>query len=623
MTPRSRRDAISVRPFRPFFARPLAGVLAVASIAAGCGSGGTLGGRSPLWDPQDRDLRRSIRESAERELVEARTRPEARLTARSSVLEELNLKPEVLEELSRMAGPASYLNQKLTLEQSLLGGEQPTAMITLEHVVKTTLNNNLNVAFARLAPAIGQNQLAAAEAAFDWVLFNNTTWGNTDQPRTNSSINGATVGVSTNQANSFDTAIGVRKPLISGGQLTVQHQFIYSDNTTPNLFLSPDPARETNIVLQFDQPLLRNFGSDFTLAQVRLARNAERDAIQQLKETLIQTVTDAETAYWNLVRARDDVLVLQRLLERGEDVVKIVRNRPDARPGNISNSAAAVQSRRADVIRARRVLRSASDQIKLLMNDPQYPIGGENMLLPVDSAIDAPVQFSLVDSLNTALANRPEVQRAILSIDNTAIRERAADNQRLPLLNLRALTRFSGLAGSTDDSYDVLTSGRFIDYQLAVQFEMPIGNRAAEAAYRGRRLERTQATLAYQDTLRRVFAEVKTTLDDIVANYQLIEQTRTARIAAAEDLRQALVDETTTTGLTPEFLDLKLRRQQALAAAEQQENQAITEYNIAVARLHQATGTALERNRVLFEVPAVRPESRESDIFPDYPAVDR
>jgi len=575
---------------------------------------------SPLWDQPERDLRRVVREASARELAEAQARPQLRRTERESRVSSLQLKPEVMEELNRMAGPSSYANDKPNLGLTLFGGEQPVAMITLEHVVKTAVSNNINVGFARLAPAIGQAQVAAAEAAFDWVLFNNTTWNNTDQPRTNSSINGSVVGVASSNTNSFDTAVGVRKPLISGGQLTVQHQYIYTDNTTPNLFLSPDPARESNIVLQFDQPLLRNFGSDFTQAQVRLARNSERDSIQDLKTTLEQTVSDVEEAYWNLVRARDDLLVLQRLLDRGDDVLRVLRNRPDARPSNISNTASAVESRRADVIRAQRVLRTASDTIKSLMNDPARPTGGEDLLLPIDTALDQPIEYSLADSMNTALANRPEVQRAIISIDNTSIRERAADNQRLPQLNLRALTRFNGLSNSTDGSYDSLTSGKFVDYQIAMQFEMPIGNRAAEAAYRGRRLERAQAVIAYQNTLHRVFGEVKTELRNITTFYMLIEQTRNARIAAAEDLRQVLIDESTTTGLTPEFLDLKLRRQQALAASEQAENQALTDYNVALGRLHQRTGTALERNRILFDVPHLRPESRESDLFPDYPS---
>lgn len=567
----------------------------------------------PLDNPGDRDLRRVLRETTERESAEAAKRPVVQRLTRINRLDSLGLKPEVLDELNRVSGPASYLEDKLTLGTDLFGQEQKVGLLTLERAIKSALNNNLNVEFARLAPAISQNQLTAAEAAFDWVLFNNTTWNATDQPRINQNT-----GFDADNRNALDTAVGVRKSLISGGQVTVQHQFIYTDNDTPRLNAIPDPARETNVVVQLDQPLLRNFGSDVALAQVRLARNTERDEIQQLKSTLIQTASDTEIAYWNLVRARNDLLILQRLQARGEDVLDVLKKRFDAKPVNVADAAATVERRRADVVRGRRVLREASDQLKQLMNDPEWTVGSEVLLLPVDTALDQPIEFSLIDTINSAFTNRPEVHRAVISMDNTSIRRRVADSARLPQLNLRALSRINGLGGSTHGAYDTLAEGNFVDYQLGVQFEMPIGNRGPEANYDTARKQQMQANTAYRNTLQSVVREVKSSLRDIVENYELIEQERVARIAAAENVRQLRIEEETTTGLTPDFLDLKLRRQESLAASEQAESRALTDYATALAQLHAATGTTLERNRVLFDVPRVRPEIRGDDLFPDY-----
>jgi len=395
---------------------------------------------------------------------------------------------------------------------------------------------------------------------------------------------------------------------------------VFTDTTTANLVTSPNPAHEGNIVLQIDQPLLRNFGSDVARAQVLLAANMERDSIQELKGTLIDVVTQVEQAYWNLVRARDDLYILQRLQVRGEDVLGVLRKRLDAKPINRADAAAAVEERRANVTRGQRVLRSASDQLKTLINHPEWTVGSEVLLLPVDTGLDQPVEYSLVDSLNTAFANRPEVQRAIISLDNTSIRQKVADSARLPQLNLRALTRFSSLQSTFGGSYDALAEGRFIDYQLGLQFEMPIGNRAAEANYTTTQIQRMEANAAYRNTLQQVSGQVKTSLRDVVSNYELIGETRVARIAAAENLRQLLLEEQILAALTPEFLDIKLRRQDELAGAEQRENQAIAEYATALAQLHQACGTTLDHNRIVFEVPNLRrPQVRDSDLFPDYP----
>ncbi|MBX3404714.1 MAG: TolC family protein [Phycisphaeraceae bacterium] len=590
-----------------------AGLAAAMALAAGCAS--------PLRDQPERDLRRYVRESTERELTEARNWPVPRTLTREPRVPALDIEPRIMQELVGMAGPESYVERTPRMDSLLLPRELPTATIGLHRAIATAVENNLNVQFARLAPSISRAQVAAAEAAFDWVLFGNSQWSSTDQPRTSPSIGGSTVGVGSDQRQVVDATIGVRKPLVSGGQFTVQHQFTYTDVETDNLFNRPDPAREANIVVQLDQPLLRGFGSDVTLAQVRLAQNAERDEVQSLKSDLIRNVVETETAYWTLVRARNDVLVLQRLLERGEEVLGKLRARKefDARPAQIADASANVESRRAQLMQAQKVLRDAGERLKLLMNDPDLPVGAETLLLPADDPVDQPVELSLTDSINSAIAQRPEVQRAIISLDNTAIRLGAADNARLPLLNLRALTRMSGMGDSGDSAYDALEEGRFVDYQVAVAAEVPLGNRAAESNYTVRRLERQQAAIAYRNTLQNIVSEVKAAIRDVELNYILIEQNRAFRIAAAENLRALQVEEETLARLTPEFLDLKLRRQQALAAAEQQEWTAMTDYNASLARLHGTMGTVLERNRIRFDAPSTMPDARPSDLFPDYP----
>jgi outer membrane protein TolC len=569
---------------------------------------------SPFPDKQDRDLRRSIRLSSERELAEARESPETQQIVRENRVSQLNIKPEVLAQLDGIAGPSSYAGKDLPLGPNLYGKAQKVAKVTLERAVTGAVQHNLNVEFARLAPAVSQQQYVAADAAFDWVLFASTQYNSTNQPR-------AQTGVPTDEREIFDTTVGLRKPLIAGGTFTLQSEFQNTATKTDAISTTPNPAREANFVIQIDQPLLRGFGSDNALAQVRLARNAELDAVAQLKSTLLQNVNDTEAAYWTLVRSRWDLAILQRLLERGQEVLGVLRSRAeyDTRPATISNAASAVEARRADVIRGQRVLRDASDRLKVLMNDPEFPIGSETLLLPADGPVDQAVEFSLVDAINAALAGRPEIQRALLSLDNTSIRQIVADNGRMPRLDFRALTRFNGLGENVGTPYSQIGESRFVDYQIGLNFEQPLGNRAAEALFRQRRLERMQATIAYRNTVQGVVGDVKTSLRDVQANYILIDATRSARIASAEDLRTLLVEQETIGTLSPENLNLKLQRQQALAAAEQQEISSLVDYNIALARLYTATGTALQRNRILFDVPNSRVDRRTSDLFPDYP----
>lgn len=565
----------------------------------------TAGGCStPIRDASEKDLRRSVVESVQRELAESQAHPDMRETGRDAGVERLGLKPEILKTLDEMAGPGAYVGRDLPLPDDLTAHPARTVTISLEHAIRSAVERNLQVQFARLAPAVSGAQVVAAEAAFDWTFFSNLEYSNVDEPRTRQSTTGLLgAGVNSDERQSVTNTTGLRKPLETGGSFQVQQEMIYTDITTPGLLVGPDPSSQLAFTLQLDQPLLRNFGSDVALAQVRLNRNSERDSVAQLKRDLIKTVTDTEGAYWQVVRSKRDLEILERLLERGVEVRDQLAQRRtlDATPAQIADATARVERRRGDLLRGQTALRRSSDRLKALINDPDLPVGGEVLLLPADAALDAPVTYSLADSILTAIEKRPEVQQAILSIDDTSIRQRVAEQNRLPQLDLRLQTRLLALEDDFGDAYEHM-DGSFVDYLVGAFFEQQIGNRAPEAELRRRRLERMQATISYQNTVQQVVLEVKNALDNVATNYKLIEQTRTSRYAATEVLRALLVEKETIRGYTVERLDLELNRQESLANAEREEVAALIDYNVALADLASATGTALERNRIDFKV---------------------
>src|SRR5690606_3818028 len=159
----------------------------------------------------------------------------------------------------------------------------------------------------------------------------------------------------------------------------------------------------------------------------------------------------------------------------------------------------------------------------------------------------------------------------------------------------------------------------FINYIAGVQFEQPIGNRGPEAIFRQRRLERLQAVLDYATAVRNAVLEVKNALRRVVTNYTLIEQTRVARLAAAENLRALLVEEQTLRGLTPDFLTLMLNRQESLAQAELEEANAILDYKVALAEYYDAIGASLGQMGIELSIPTTD-ELLERGVERDRPA---
>lgn len=592
-----------MKPDRPSYrllARTLLAPLASLAFVGGC---------TPTF-PDAEPLRTSIRLDAEQALADASTNPEARTLQRTNRLRELGFSDQRLDELNRMGGPRAYDDQALgDLGTDLLGRASDTApaplAISLRRAVNAAVDHNLDLQSARLTPAIAQADVVAADAAFDWVFFADFSWNGTDEPSRVPVVNGIPVGGggSVNQSVAYNT--GLRKQLVTGGEFSISQGQTYFDDSSPTTDFAPDPSNSANLTVGYNQPLLRNFGADTTLAQVRIARNAERNAVQSVRQSVIDTITETERAYWNLVLAERSYRILRRSLDRGIETRDRIeaRLKVDARPAEFSDAQATVERRRSDLIRAANTLRRASDRLKVLMNDPNLPVGSEVVLVPLDLPVEEPLTYSLFDSLDLALRNRPDLAQALLSIDDASIRQQLAKNQTLPRLDFSIRGVAQGLDTGVDNAYDQIGDTDFVNWALGLNFEQAIGNRAAEASLRSAQLQRLQSVIAYERVRQNAVDQVVASLRSVVEQYQLIEQTRVERLASAENLRTLLALEKTIATLDANFLNLKLTRQDNLARAELSELQATIDYNIAIAELYRATGEAPERNRVEVVVP--------------------
>ncbi|CAG0964888.1 hypothetical protein PHYC_00927 [Phycisphaerales bacterium] len=561
---------------------------------------------SPFERESEQTLRRSVLDAAQREIREAQTQPQSLVTAREDSVARLGIQAEFLPELEKMAGVGSYDWNSVGLGDDLLGRPAQSISLSLERVMRTAVEHNIAVQFARLGPAVSESQVQAAEAAFDWTFFATAGWNNTNSPQVASAFSGSTSPVNSTNVESLNNALGLRRTLIGGGRLTAQLDTSYTDNNTPGQTNVPNPAQQAAFTLQWDQPLLKGAGSEVTQAEIRVARNAERNSVQTLRRDLIRVLTDTEKTYWDLVRSVYDVMILQRLLDRGVEVQQQLEQRVhlDANQAQIARARARVEQRKSDLQRARTQVHVLSNRMKQLINDPQLPVGAELVVMPVDRPVDQPVKFSLLESLRQAVAFRPEVQQAVLAIDDASIRQTVARNARMPDLSLRLQTRWSSLNNDINESYNDLFEGTFIDYLAGLNFEQPIGNRRAESDYRRRRLERMQTVHAYRNSVQSAVVDVKTALLRLNLNYRLISQTAASRLAAAESLRVLQVEKDFRQGYSVERLDLELNSQETLSSAERDEMQAMVEYNQSIADLFQAMGTTLERNNVKMVVPS-------------------
>ena len=76
---------------------------------------------------------------------------------------------------------------------------------------------------------------------------------------------------------------GFEQRFATGTNLAVSTRMQGQEFSDPNDRITPNPSYLNSVNLTLSQPLLRNFGTDVNLANLRIARNQDRRALQLLR----------------------------------------------------------------------------------------------------------------------------------------------------------------------------------------------------------------------------------------------------------------------------------------------------------------------------------------------------
>ncbi len=250
-------------------------------------------------------------------------------------------------------------------------------------------------------------------------------------------------------------------------------------------------------------------------------------------------------------------------------------------------------------------MRNASDRLKSLVNDPALDLRGNLLLNPTDKPVTQPIAMNIAEQIDIALRQRSELQEARLNIEKADITLDVAKNELLPQFDMTVSTQSTGLSSQFESAFkQTIDPHKFIDYSVGAKFQIPIGNRQAEALVKQRNLERRQALTQMLLQAQQVILDVHTQLRELLTNYQLVQARASARQAAGDQVAALMLRrDVGGTALTPEYQQLLLDAQQMRATSETDELTAIINYNLAIVRLEVAKGTLLDYNRVSLAPP--------------------
>ena len=463
------------------------------------------------------------------------------------------------------------------------------------------LQHSNQIKVAKRDPLIRETQVEEADSQFDWVQFLNTSYANTSQPIGNSLTAGGTATQFDDQL--FQGAAGVRRLTRYGGILDISQRFGWQDNNS--IFLIPDQQATGQLTVSYTHPLLRGRGLAYNNSLVLLAQIDTEVAEQEFLAVLQEELLEITRSYWALYLERSVLAHQMRLYLKTEEIYKTLKARQivDTQHTQLVAAGSALESRRADLIRARTAVTNAETRLRGLINAPELGNSEQAELIPAELPSMEFFDTQLHAEIEKALQNRPEIQAAIKQVKAGGQRLGIAQHELLPALNLVTQSFLNGLRGDSDFGgafSDQFSTGR-PSYSVGLQYELPVGNRLAKARLCRRQHEVSRLHDEYARAIQAVQTEVdiavrelKTAHLEIHAKYRAM-QAAEAEANTIEQRWLRLIDGSGTSSLNLESL---LRALERVTASEREYATALLTYNLAMVNLKRSNGTLLNSEAV-------------------------
>jgi HAE1 family hydrophobic/amphiphilic exporter-1 len=475
--------------------------------------------------------------------------------------------------------------------QPAAGGE--VIRLTAPEAVRLAIENNLDLVAGKYEPQINQELLDQAKAAF-LPTVQASVLRNVQQSPPSSIFFGAQ-GVRTDL---WQGDAGVVQRLPRGGG---SYNVAWTTNRTnaSNSLSNFNPAVTAQLQGIFSQPLLRDFKIDFFRAQVATAQRNRDIADIDLDELGIQTASNAERGYWNLVLARAAVAVQQRSLDLSLELERNNRARVDvgqSPPLDLVSAQAEVAQRRENLIIAQTAVRQTEDNLRLQIIDPKRADYWSVHLEPADLVPPVGPPPDVDAAVRMALQQRTDLMRTRKQLQNNDTAVALAKSEVLPDLRLQASYLTNGLGGTElirDGFLGPVLSTQFTPYgdvlrqvfaanyptwSVGFSVSYPLGKSVEQATLARTELERSQANVKLRSAEYKAVREIRQSALQLDQNRQRIETTRVARELSEQrlDAEQKRYD----VGMSTNFNVIQAQRD--LAVARNDELSAQLDYQLAL-----------------------------------------
>lgn len=488
--------------------------------------------------------------------------------------------------------------------------------LSLKSFLELAMANNTDIAISRLTVEFGQNAIQRAFGVFDPFATGRFT-----STRSKTPASDALQGAATLETLSQPAAFAYNQLLSTGTNYSVS--FAASKISTNSGFQSFNPALNSNLQVNFTQPLIKNRGMYVNRLGIMTARSRLRQTEYGLKDAVITLLTNAENVYWDLVQARDNLKVQEnsldlanQALQRAELELKLGAMSPLDIYQPQQNKATAEIA----VSQARYVLRQREDALRKQISADLDPAIAKLPIVLTEST-EVPSDTSKIDAeaeVQKALRDRPDLRVANQALDVDDLQIRTAKNSLLPDLSLLGQYNTQGRGGVFYQRSNVFGAGNqivavqpggfgdaltqmfgfgFPVYMFGLQLRLPIRNRAASADMADALVAKRRDSLTVRTVEQQVRLDVLNAVSQVESNKDAVK----LAITALDFAHKYLDAEQKKYELGTSTIYFVLQAQQSLVNAESALVQNSIAYKRSVLNLLRRNGDLLEERGVALQ----------------------
>ncbi len=513
------------------------------------------------------------------------------LEGRSLSLENPYLNETASADSRDSTSPSDSAASYRALSEQRLFNQQYVFSLSLDEAMHLAIVNSPELQSLQADVIINNQEIVRQDANFDFSHFVETLYDSQANP-VGSNLDGAQ---NTLRNKLWNLETGVRQLNRNGGDFSLSQQFGHLNSNS--VFINPNNQATGQLAIELNQPLVRGSGRDINESGIELARIATATSQAALRTEIQNQLLLIVDAYWNLVLERGRVVQLNRSVERGVTILQLMEGRQnvDVLPQQMIRARAAVARRQSVAAQAAFEALRAQEALMRRLFGKQYQAKATFEIVPLTIQPGQIAISDLQSGLEFGIQNRPEIHSAMQEIQSAGVQKRIADNELFPQLDLVFAAFGKGLRGSS--SFSRAWSDQFSatepSFQIGLNYEIPIGNRAAQANVSQKELEIDKLQSQLQTVLNDVALEIR---DQDIARKQYTQTTgiqlqslelANQELQMIETRRRLLLDGDQIALL---YLDDLIQAQERVQLAETAYLRIVTEFGVSQARWLKAIG---------------------------------